>query len=80
MLLLTNAPKVVQDALMTIPMAISKMMDLLTDSRWIPGSDDERHANVPHVKCPEGSHPLVGLSVNRRWPPAGRVQILRLLL
>ena len=39
MLLLTNSTKVVQEALMAIPMAISKIMDLLADSREVIRND-----------------------------------------
>ena len=39
MLLLTNSTKVVQEALMAIPMAISKIMDLLSDSREVIRND-----------------------------------------
>lgn len=39
MVLLTNSTKVVQEALMAIPMAISKIMDLLSDSREVIRND-----------------------------------------
>ena len=39
MVLLTNSTKVVQEGLMAIPMAISKIMDLLSDSREVIRND-----------------------------------------